>query len=475
VHNHDLNNTIRFRFELSIAVKFGETSVPEKFEENDTIFDEILENFPADQKRIKKFYHEQFENNQLPWMEFRIRQESTSLPPYLKYISIGIGKRSFFSIETKQNLDSKGKPEGLHSTLTCKDVKHPLLRKEHEEVITELLVEDGPKHAGDTSDEIKLSWPLNRLPEVSFECGYEMRWCDGEFIEKPVPERYIAFNEILNTIWDLHVSSVQEDLENFCYIGPLRQIPDTTEFTPFAWEDLGLWADGKAAWMYLTHEATHNEIKEVNNWLSSEDKFNTGYKILKKERRHLDVNASLYEKIITTTDIDALQSLQEEIKNLPLHTSLFFQPLHNDILLKPKDIGVGISQLLPIIPLVLQESYWGKTGLVAIEQPELHIHPAMQTVLGDLLIESLGLDYDLMGEKRFLIETHSEHLLLRLLRRLRDHGDLGNFIEPDELGIYFMEPSKDGAKVTRIRVNKEGEFKNPWPRGFFNERAEELF
>ena len=116
---------------------------------------------------------------------------------------------------------------------------------------------------------------------------------------------------------------------------------------------------------------------------------------------------------------------------------------------------MGISQLLPIIPLVLEDVY--REGLVAIEKPELHIHPAMQAVLGDLFIEGLHhLECDSSMIKRFILETHSEHLLLRLLRRLRDPGDLDIFIYPDDLCINFLEPGKNGIQATRIRVTEEG-------------------
>lgn len=57
----------------------------------------------------------------------------------------------------------------------------------------------------------------------------------------------------------------------------------------------------------------------------------------------------------------------------------------------------------------------GKKRLIAIEQPELHIHPRLQAAIGDLFVESIQ-----KNGHRFIIETHSEHLILRLLRRIRE-------------------------------------------------------
>jgi len=170
------------------------------------------------------------------------------------------------------------------------------------------------------------------------------------------------------------------------------------------------------------------------------------------------------------------EDIKKKLDSLPTKSKIFFLSEQNNIELFPKNIGIGVSQLLPIIPFAFIDTYI-EGGIFAIEQPELHIHPAMQTVLGDLFISGLAhVEYNPgIGKKRFILETHSEHLLLRLLRRLRDQGDLDASIEPEDLSINFLEPSQSGMKATQIRVNEEGEFKDPWPRGFFNERAEELF
>jgi predicted ATPase len=103
------------------------------------------------------------------------------------------------------------------------------------------------------------------------------------------------------------------------------------------------------------------------------------------------------------------------------------------------------------------------------------VHPAVQVGLGDLFIE--GAWYE---SGRFLVETHSEHLILRLLRRIREasEGDVeegGPTIQPDSLSVLYVDPSPEGVRVKRLRVDENGEFVDRWPKGFFAERAEELF
>lgn len=137
-----------------------------------------------------------------------------------------------------------------------------------------------------------------------------------------------------------------------------------------------------------------------------------------------------------------------------------------------RDVGIGVSQVLP----VLVSAYSFRDQLVAIEQPEIHLHPALQAELGDVFLASA------LGEHKntFLLETHSEHLILRILRRIRETTD-GELpagmpaVRAEDVAVLYVQPGAQGAEVVHIPVTKEGEFAQPWPEGFFPERAKELF
>lgn len=144
-----------------------------------------------------------------------------------------------------------------------------------------------------------------------------------------------------------------------------------------------------------------------------------------------------------------------------------------------RDVGTGISQIAPVLVHAVAEQ--GK--LIAIEQPEIHIHPALQAELGDVFIESA------LGENKntFLLETHSEHLILRLLRRIREttEGDIStwpetlrdacpNGIRPEDIAVLYVQPGDEGAIIEELRVNELGEFVDEWPNGFFEERIREV-
>lgn len=137
-----------------------------------------------------------------------------------------------------------------------------------------------------------------------------------------------------------------------------------------------------------------------------------------------------------------------------------------------RDVGIGVSQVLP----VLVSAYASKNKLLAIEQPEIHLHPALQAELGDVFLQSALGDSD----NTFLIETHSEHLLLRIMRRMRetDAGELDDSlpdVHPDDVMVLFVEPDGPQSIVRQMPLNERGELIKAWPGGFFEEGIREIF
>jgi hypothetical protein len=136
------------------------------------------------------------------------------------------------------------------------------------------------------------------------------------------------------------------------------------------------------------------------------------------------------------------------------------------------DVGYGISQILPIIV----QSVMAKGKSILIEQPELHLHPAQQAELGDMFIQS-ALD---AGKNTFLIETHSEHLLLRVMRRMRETKNRMlpegvPPVTPNDVCLLFVEPYGSQSIVREMPLNDNGELMKAWPGGFFEEGLREVF
>lgn len=126
------------------------------------------------------------------------------------------------------------------------------------------------------------------------------------------------------------------------------------------------------------------------------------------------------------------------------------------------DVGFGVSQVLPI----LLESCLEGTSVVLVEQPEIHLHPSLQSALGSVLAAAVS------GRTRrqFIIETHSEHILLRLQRLIRD-----NKLASDKLRILFVDKQRGGSTVSELRVAPNGDLLDHWPGGFFDDAFKEVF
>ncbi len=98
----------------------------------------------------------------------------------------------------------------------------------------------------------------------------------------------------------------------------------------------------------------------------------------------------------------------------------------------------------------------------------------MQVELGDLFAQPVD------DGRVFLLENHSEHLMLRLLRRIEEthSGELPEgkpALRPDQVSVVFLEQVDGEVRATRLRIDETGEFIDRWPHGFFDERADELF
>lgn len=239
---------------------------------------------------------------------------------------------------------------------------------------------------------------------------------------------------------------LREQLQRMRYLGPLRTIPQRQFETRLSRVD-SAWADGTAAWETLL-TGSPKLVSDCSVWLQSRNCLGTGYGVRRREFHEVDVESGVEHRLGNVRR--RLELMDDE--GMP----------H-----QPMDVGVGISQVLPVIVAALEDD----ASLVAIEQPELHIHPAVQVGLGDLFLEGA-----LNRGLSFLIETHSEHLILRLLRRIREAGEEGQTtVNPDCVGVFCLDRGPGGLRVTEVRINREGEFDTPWPQGFFDERGEELF
>lgn len=133
---------------------------------------------------------------------------------------------------------------------------------------------------------------------------------------------------------------------------------------------------------------------------------------------------------------------------------------------KITDVGFGISQVLPVL---VQAFYCPPNSTIWMEQPEIHLHPQVQAELADVFISAIRSREN--GNSRnvqLIIESHSEHFLNRLQRRIAE-GE----ITPDDVAIYFCKRGGSATELEPLKVNLYGEIEN-WPENFFGDEMADL-
>ena len=166
-------------------------------------------------------------------------------------------------------------------------------------------------------------------------------------------------------------------------------------------------------------------------------------------------------------DMEKVESINNSLYKLGFIKELDTQKIgtrHYEIWTKHKeslfranlaDTGFGASQVIPVVILLYTSP---PDSTLLFEQPELHLHPAGQAELGSIFAKTCS------PEKRIVIETHSENLILRIQTEVAKRN-----LKPSDVAIYYIKPNSSGHQITTIPLNEKGEFLAEWPKGFFEE------
>lgn len=119
------------------------------------------------------------------------------------------------------------------------------------------------------------------------------------------------------------------------------------------------------------------------------------------------------------------------------------------------DVGFGVSQVLPVVTLL---QYVPEGSTVILEQPEIHLHPLAQAGLADVIIQAAT-----HRNVQVILESHSEHLLLRLQRRIAEEAVSG-----DDVKLYFCDSPRGTSILTPLDVDLYGNIRN-WPDKFMGD------
>jgi AAA domain, putative AbiEii toxin, Type IV TA system/Protein of unknown function (DUF3696) len=119
------------------------------------------------------------------------------------------------------------------------------------------------------------------------------------------------------------------------------------------------------------------------------------------------------------------------------------------------DVGFGVSQILPVLTLCFAAPI-GST--IILEQPEIHLHPSVQAGLADVFIDAMKI-----RKVQLIVESHSEHFLQRLLRRVAESD-----VEADSTALYFCDNQGGASTISALDVDMFGSIRN-WPDRFFGD------
>jgi hypothetical protein len=239
---------------------------------------------------------------------------------------------------------------------------------------------------------------------------------------------------------------LQYTFATYRYIGPLREEPSRRYIYEEEVIEIGLKGENAA---YISLTDYDKKITDFHLFNSESDSF---YKPTESMKLGDALTAWLQ-----TMSIDRFAATSwNEIVYLDLASAS-----SRNTMVNIADVGFGVSQVLPI---VLEGLRMPRGHTLILEQPEIHLHPKLQMQMADYFI-SLAL-----SQKRVIVETHSDHIVNRLVRRIVEDTRC-NY---DELiSIYFITPTPHGSKCEKVNIDPQKGIVN-WPEEFFDQTAIEL-
>lgn len=293
--------------------------------------------------------------------------------------------------------------------------------------------------------------------------SFSFRRVQGRAWPLPHPNKFYGFPDQVRAYYQnaAFLSDIELAFENMCgqiyYLGPLRDDP-RRQYT---------WSGNRPADLGKRGE------RAVDALVAS---------ALGGKRNHRGFTQRTFSdgRRARTKAISVQQNVAEWLKELGLIHSFSVQAIDQretlyqvlvrrspgsaEVLLT--DVGFGVSQVLPVLVLL---AYVPEGSVVLLEQPEIHLHPAVQTGLADIFIEVAK-----VRDVQVVVESHSEHLLLRLQRRIAEEGLRHRRVPlaAEDCALYFCDTRGGRSVVEQLELDLYGNITN-WPTDFFGNSLEE--
>ncbi len=224
------------------------------------------------------------------------------------------------------------------------------------------------------------------------------------------------------------------------YLGPLREYPQR-QYT---------WAGADPADMGWRGE------RVVDALLAARQRNLTISRGRGRERMHLEAYVATWLKELGLIHSFSIERIAEGSNLYQVRVQK--SPTSAKVLIT--DVGFGVSQILPVLVLCF---YVPEGSTILLEQPEIHLHPAVQAGLADVFIDAIK-----KRNVQIIFESHSEHLLQRLQRRIAE-GD----IPSQQVRPYFCDVQNGQTQLVPLHLDLLGHIDN-WPKDFFGDRFGEM-
>lgn len=297
-----------------------------------------------------------------------------------------------------------------------------------------------PQNGGDNQFELKLH-------ETSPKSTFKFIRTQGRAWQLPGPVKIYAFPDQTRTYFqnaaflsDLEAAFEQE-MDHIFYLGPLREYPRRD----YLWARSRPSDVGQRGEKVIDAILAATEAKETRN--------------LRPKSRHKPFQDMIAHWL---REMGLIHSFKvEEIAPGTNRWQARVQTKPDSVQVLLTDVGFGVSQVLPVITLLY---YVPEGSTVILEQPEIHLHPLAQAHLADLI-----LNVALHRKIQVILESHSEHLLLRLQRRIAE-----GTATPDDVKLYFCDAPRGKSNLVPLNLDMFGSIDN-WPINFMGDAFGETF
>lgn len=309
-------------------------------------------------------------------------------------------------------------------------------------VLDEMLYESGSHTFGMQRDQTRRHYKL-----IHSGPGFEFIRARGRPWDLTAPVRFYKFSDQVTFRYQNaeflseFESSLKAALESVYHLGPLRDLPLRRYSYPGG-EPADLGPKGER-WMDALLAARSRGRDISPGW--------------KRRRVSLEERVAYWLQKMGLIHSFEVERISEDSN---LYRAKVKRTKASAAVLLP-DVGFGVSQVLPVLITLF---YVPEGSTVLLEQPEIHLHPAVQSELADALIDAV-----INRNIQLVIESHSEHLLHRLQRRIAE-----DVVAPEQVTLYFVDKDAAGrAEALELDVDMFGTIRN-WPKDFFGDQVEDL-